>query len=287
MRISPADLQAVRRAGMLTRYSMLGPAAFVIVELPASGTAGTGLDEPCLTDHHGIVTKGDFTVHHADGTSMTFEAGDAFYVPVGPPTHTFSSAPGSVIAGFADTSQPVDTSEEALRAQGYRPVASPGVPQLPPPTVTLAGSVEPFQRTGAIDVEGSRMGAWLFMRSRFGPRSGYTGGICDLPHWGVVLDGEIAIAYDRETELASRGDVFYAPPGHRFSSPDGATVIDYTPIADVGATRIAAWRRATIAKVPDLVIEPVEPAQAVSRSIRPSLRPSRTLTRARLRLALT
>ena len=280
MRISPADLQAVRRAGMLTRYSMLGPAAFVIVELSASGTAGTGLDEPCLTDHHGIVTKGSFTVHHADGTTMTFETGDAFYVPVGPPTHTFSSAPGSIVAGFADTSTSIDTSEEALRAQGYRPVASPGVPQLPPPTVTLAGSVEPFRRTGAIDVEGSRMGEWLFMRSRFGPRSGYTCGVCDLPHWGVVLDGEIAIAYDQETELASRGDVFYAPPGHRFSSPDGATVIDYTPIADVGTTRIAAWRRATIAKVPDLV---VEPAQTVSRSIRPS----RPLTRARLRLALT
>jgi quercetin dioxygenase-like cupin family protein len=262
---------------MLTRYSVLGPAAFVIVELPQTGTAGTGLDEPCLTDHQGIVTKGTFTVHEADGSTTDFEAGDAFYVPVGPPAHSFSATPGCIISGFAPITEEVDTSAHALQARGFDLVRKPAPPALPPLTVKLAGTVNPFQRTGAIDVEGSRMGAWLFMRSRFGPRSGYTGGTCDLNHWGIVLDGEIAIAYDREIELVSRGDVFFTPPGHRFSSPDGATIVDYTPIEDLGAGRIAAWRRATIAKVPEPVIEPVQARSGAT---------SDPLPRARLRPAL-
>lgn len=278
MRVSPVELQAVRRAGMLTRYSILGPAAFVLVELPATGTSGTGLDEPCLTDHHGIVTKGTFTVHEADGSSTDFEAGDAFYVPVGPPAHTFSATPGCIVSGFAPIVEEVDTSARALRERGFDAVTDAGVPALPPPTVKLAGSVAPFQRTGAIDVEGSRMGDWLFMRASFGPRSGYTSGICDLPHWGIVLDGDIAIAYEGETELVTRGDVFFAPPGHRFSSPDGATIVDYTPIRELGASRVAAWRRATIGRIPDLATEPAPVETRPARAADP-------LPRARLRLA--
>jgi quercetin dioxygenase-like cupin family protein len=228
---------------------LLGPTAFILMELPETGTAGTGLDQPCLTDHHGIVTKGTFSVHAADGSVTTFNEGEAFYVPPGPPEHTFSSSGGCVVSGFAPISEPPDTSTAALAAQGFEVVPDPGQPLPPPAMVSLAGAVTPFTRPGAISVEGSRMGAWLFMRSQFGPRSGFTSGICDVPHWGVVLDGEITISYATETELASRGDVFFAAPGHRFASPDGATVADYTPIADLGAGRIAAWRKAAIARM--------------------------------------
>ncbi len=235
---------------MLTRYALMGPAAFVLVEFQAAGTAGTGLDEPCLTDHHGIVTRGTFSVVHADGRGETFGPGDAFYVAPGPPAHTFTSSAGCVVGGFAATAEQPDISQEALEARGFAIVARPAAPAPPPGTVKLAGSVEPFHRPGAVDVEGSPMGAWLFMRSRFGPRSGYTSGWCDLPHWGLVLDGEIAIAYPGETELAARGDAFYTPPGHRFTSPDGATIIDYTPIVDLAAPRVAAWRRAAIERAP-------------------------------------
>lgn len=90
------------------------------------------------------------------------------------------------------------------------------------------------------------MGDWLFMRSELGPRSGYTSGRCDLTHWGLVLDGEILITADGGSDLVSRGDVYFASPGHRFTSPDGATIVDYTPIADIGKGRAAAWRRAAI-----------------------------------------
>lgn len=266
MRVSPAELHAVKRAGMLTRYALLGQAAFVLVELPRTGTDGTGLDQPCLTDHHGFVTRGTFSVHHADGRTEAFAAGDAFYVPEGPPSHLFSATADCIVGGFAPLTEAADTSDDALEAQGFAVIRDPGLPVAPPATVRLVGTVEPFQRSGAVDVVGSQMGKWLFMRSRFGPRSGYTSGWCDLPHWGLVLDGEVAISYAGETELASRGDVFFSPPGHRFTSPDGAIVIDYTPISDLGASRVAAWRRAAIARAPALQVE-VEPAQALSTEV--------------------
>jgi quercetin dioxygenase-like cupin family protein len=272
VRISPADLQAVRRGGMLTRYALMGPAAFVLADLPTTGTAGTGLDEPCLTDHHGIVIRGTFSVHHANGRTEDFRAGDAFYVAPGPPTHIFTSSPRCVVGGFARLTEPLDTTASALEAQGYTVVAKPTLPAPPPAVVNLAGSVEPFRRPGAVDVEGSVMGDWLFMRSRFGPRSGYTSGWCDLPHWGLVLDGEIAVAFEGEAELAARGDAFYTPPGHRFTSPDGATIIDYTPIEDLGASRISAWRRAAIqlAAIPDPVAGPTSPAAEVQHRAAPA-----------------
>lgn len=266
LRVSPAELQAVKRAGMLTRYALLGQAAFVLVDLPSTGTDGTGLDQPCLTDHHGFVTRGTFSVHHADGRTEAFTAGDAFYVPEGPPTHLFSASADCIVGGFAPVTESTDTSDDALEAQGFAVIRAPGLPVSPPATVRLVGTVEPFQRSGAVDVVGSQMGKWLFMRSRFGPRSGYTSGWCDLPHWGLVLDGEVAISYAGETELASRGDVYFSPPGHRFTSPDGAIVIDYTPISELAAPRVAAWRRAAIAKAPALHMESA-PVHALSTAV--------------------
>jgi hypothetical protein len=276
VRVAPRELQAVDRAGMLTRFSVLGPVAYVQVTFPADGTVGTGLDEPCVVEHHGLVTRGALTVDHEDGRTETFDVGTAFYVPAGPPSHVFRVEPHSIIGGFAPLEAPVDTSAEGLAALGFTPVEPSGPPAAPPRAVHLAGAVEPFRRRGAIDVEGSRMGDWVFMRSIFGPRSGYTSGWCDLPHWGVVLDGEIAIGYDDHTELAARGDVFYSPPGHRFVSADGATIVDYTPLRDLRADRISAWRRAVatagnLAPPPEPVSERTR-AQRLRRASGPSRR---------------
>ena len=40
MRVSPRELKAVRAGGLVTRYAMLGDAAFVVADLPDGGTAG-------------------------------------------------------------------------------------------------------------------------------------------------------------------------------------------------------------------------------------------------------
>ncbi len=246
VRMSPAELQAVQRAGMLTRFALLGHVTFVMVDLPEAGTAGTGLDEECVREHHGIVVRGSFTVHHADGRSETFEPGDAFYLPPGPPSHHFTSAGQCVVEGFGPIPAEVDTSASALDALGFV-AADPRAPLASPPaTVRLRGRVMPFQRPGAIDIEGSLMGDWMFVRARFGPRGGYTSGWCDQTHWGVVLDGVAAITYADHTELASSGDIYLATPGHRFTSADGATVADYTAWADLDTQRIPAWRRAAL-----------------------------------------
>jgi hypothetical protein len=252
VRVLPSELQAVKSAGMLTRYALLGPVAYVLVDLPRSGTVGTGLDAPCLTDHHGVVTRGTFSVHHEDGRDETFDAGEAFYVPSGPPAHHFTSSPDCVVGGFVAIQQQPDTSPDALQALGLTVVTRPAAPVPPPTRIRLAGSIDPFRRKGSIDVEGSRMGDWLFLRAAFGPRSGFAGGWCDAPHWGLVIDGEITITYADGIDLATRGDVYYSPPGHRFSSPDGATFIDYTPIDHLDVPRLAAWRRAAVGRAPGL-----------------------------------
>lgn len=248
MRVSPNELQAVDRGGMLTRFAMLGPVAYVHVTLPGHGTSGTGLDEPCLTEHHGLVSRGTFSVIHEDGRREDFGPGTAFYVPAGPPTHSFLATPNTVVGGFAPVVAEADTSDAGLASLGFSSVHPTTGPTEPPRDIQLAGLVAPFRRRGSIDVEGSRMGDWVFMRARFGPRGGFTSGWCDLPHWGMVLDGEIAITYEDRTELAARGDVYFSPPGHRLLSPDGATVIDYTPVDSLGTSRISAWRRAASAR---------------------------------------
>jgi len=113
---------------MLARFGLLGPVGFVMVKLPETRTEGTGLDEACLTDHHGLVTRGWLAVHHADGRSETLAAGDASYVPEGPPTHTFSGSPRCHVQGSAVVPADTDTSTEALRAlvdPGYRRSRNP------------------------------------------------------------------------------------------------------------------------------------------------------------------
>lgn len=246
MRVAAADLQAIHRAGSLIRYALFGPVAYVVVDLPPAGTAGTGLDEPCLTEHHGIVMRGSFEVLHEDGRTERFGAGTAFYVPPGPPTHTFASTSRTVVCGFARIDAQVDTSDEALSAAGFEVVPRPRPPIGPPGSVDLAGAVAPFRRSGAIEVSGSVMGDWLFMTASFGPRSGYASGWCDLTHWGLVLDGELAITYEGTTELASKGDAYFAPAGHRFATADGVTIADYTPMDGLTAQRVSRWRRTVL-----------------------------------------
>jgi hypothetical protein len=97
------------------------------------------------------------------------------------------------------------------------------------------------------------MGEWIFTRTTYGPLSGYTSGWCDMPHWGMVLSGDLALRFEGSVELLSAGDVYYCPagpPGHQFQVADGATTIDYTPVADLfGPGRKAEWRSAAARRI--------------------------------------
>ncbi|MEX1172377.1 MAG: hypothetical protein WEG56_07170 [Chloroflexota bacterium] len=128
MRVSPGELQAVHRAGMLTRYSLFGPVAFVLADLPTGGVAGTGLDQPCLTEHHGIVLRGSFTGHR-------FSSPDGATLIDHTPIDTIGT--GRVIrwrqaaidqalrsAGVGETAQPRSApiaAQDAVRPTGSRP----------------------------------------------------------------------------------------------------------------------------------------------------------------------
>ncbi len=144
---------------------------------------------------------------------------------------------GPIIAGFAPVSEPIDMSPDALRARGIEVIRRRGVSPPPPTTIRVDALPTRTATTGRIETESAEMGSWLFTRSRFGPMSGYADNWCDLPHWGLVLDGDVVLHWENgELELLVPGDAFHCPggaPGHRLEVADAATVVDYTPIATV------------------------------------------------------
>src|SRR6187200_282163 len=99
MRVSPRELRGIRAEGLLTRFAMLGPVAFVSVELPAEGSAATGIEKPTQNEAWGIVLAGSVRLHGPE--EREFARGTAFHVPPGPPEHWFSASGRAVIAAFA------------------------------------------------------------------------------------------------------------------------------------------------------------------------------------------
>ncbi len=54
--------------------------------------------------------------------------------------------------------------------------------------------------------------------------------MCQCPHWGYVLSGSTVTTYTNgEQETASKGDLFYWPPGHSVKAEDGAEIILFSP----------------------------------------------------------
>ena len=59
---------------------------------------------------------------------------------------------------------------------------------------------------------------------------GLEGDLCQSPHWGYVLKGELTVTYaDGTNELISGGDLFYWPPGHTVKVGQDAEVILFSP----------------------------------------------------------
>jgi mannose-6-phosphate isomerase-like protein (cupin superfamily) len=255
--------------------------AFVHADLPKAGTAGTGLDEPCTMQHHGIVIRGSLIADFEDGRRETFDAGTAFYVPAGP-SHRFATEGATIVAGFAPLTGTEDIDPATLAARGFEVLDRTSPAAIPPATIKIHGRVAPYRRKGAVETEGAIMGSWLLTRATLGPSSAYTSTWCELPHWGVVLDGDMAITYRDDVELVSRGDAYYAPAGHRFETADGATFIDYTPLDELdGRHPIPLYRRTLVDRLvaadarSAARIVPDAPAQPEQRSL--AVRPLRAL----------
>jgi quercetin dioxygenase-like cupin family protein len=240
LHVAPQDLRVVRQGDLLVRFATLGSIAYVLAEVPRSGSLGTSLEEPCEQPHWGLVVDGDVTL--ATGSErIAIPAGRAFHVPPGGPAHTLEAAGPAMIAGFQPIEVATDVSDASLRERGFQPVARPVgatvAPVLPSPEV----------KPGEIRVDEWRMSGFVLARVRMGERSGYTAGWCDAPHWGLVTAGRLAIEWEHDVEVLSRGDAFHCPPGppgHRIEAADPATFIDLTPVsAFEGDGRLADWRR--------------------------------------------
>ncbi len=54
--------------------------------------------------------------------------------------------------------------------------------------------------------------------------------LCQSPHWGYLLQGEVTVTYtDGTEEVVNSGDLFYWPPGHTVKVGADAEVILFSP----------------------------------------------------------
>jgi quercetin dioxygenase-like cupin family protein len=254
MHVAPVDLRAVQQDGLRIRFALLGSMAYVLAEVPAAGSVGTSLERPCQQPHWGMVIDGELRFF-TGGRSLTIPAGRVFHVPPGGKVHHFEAAGSALIAGFQPVDSATDVSEERLAAQGFEILSE--VPTSPIVPTVADRRVKP----GEIDCETWEMAPFVMSRIKMGERSGYTAGWCDAPHWGIVTEGRLAIEWEHDVEILSKGDVFHCPagpPGHRIEAADPATFIDLTPVsAFAGDGRLTDWRRA-------LTVEPVASSRGIA-----------------------
>jgi len=242
MHVTPSELRVIRQDGTLVRFALLGSLAYVVAELPASGSSGTSIEQPCTRPHWGFVLEGDVNVE-VDGERHAIPPGSAFHVPGGGPPHQFRITGAARVAGFEPIDPVVDASDAALAARGFEllPADTSGSASIIP------AATDPLREGKRIEARTWPMSSFVLTQARFGPGSGYLDEWCDAPHWGLVAAGRLAIEWENDIEILAAGDVYHCPagpPGHRFEAADPAGVIDLTPIADlIAGTRIAAWRQ--------------------------------------------
>lgn len=59
---------------------------------------------------------------------------------------------------------------------------------------------------------------------------GLEGDLCQSPHWGYVIQGQLTVTYaDASAEVINGGDLFYWPPGHTVKVGEDAEVILFSP----------------------------------------------------------
>ena len=54
--------------------------------------------------------------------------------------------------------------------------------------------------------------------------------LCQVPHWGYVLRGSLAVHYtDGTEETDETGDLFYRPPGHTVRAVEDSDIVMFSP----------------------------------------------------------
>ncbi len=59
---------------------------------------------------------------------------------------------------------------------------------------------------------------------------GLEGDLCQSPHWGYLISGELMVRYhDGTEEIVGSGDLFYWPPGHTVKAIQNAEFVLFSP----------------------------------------------------------
>ena len=57
--------------------------------------------------------------------------------------------------------------------------------------------------------------------------------LCQSPHWGYLIEGEVTVTYrDGSSEAIDGGDLFYWPPGHTVAVVRDAEIVLFSPQAE-------------------------------------------------------
>ena len=64
---------------------------------------------------------------------------------------------------------------------------------------------------------------------------GLEGDLCQSPHWGYLIQGELTVTYaDNAEEVIKGGDLFYWPAGHTVRVGEDAEIILFSPQEEHG-----------------------------------------------------
>ncbi|MEJ7847329.1 MAG: hypothetical protein WKF92_04480 [Pyrinomonadaceae bacterium] len=62
---------------------------------------------------------------------------------------------------------------------------------------------------------------------------GLEGDLCQSPHWGYLIEGEVTVAYTGgNEEIVNGGDLFYWPAGHSVKVGKNAEIVLFSPQAE-------------------------------------------------------
>lgn len=59
---------------------------------------------------------------------------------------------------------------------------------------------------------------------------GLENNLCQSPHWGYLIEGQMAVTYsDGTSEFVNAGDLFYWPPGHTVAAKEDSEIVLFSP----------------------------------------------------------
>ena len=71
---------------------------------------------------------------------------------------------------------------------------------------------------------------------------GLEGDLCQCPHWGYVLKGQVRIIYADQEEILRAGDAYYLAPGHHAVYEAGTESVEFSPNGPFKETMEVATR---------------------------------------------